>query len=837
MKIYCGNLIRPATKHLFFLLIVVFLPFYSYSQNTGDFSNVKVDELTDDQVRNFINELSSLGMDENQIDDLAKQRGINTLEIGKLKERIRVIKVNVKQSAAQPPTERAGERTYTGGKLKDSINRLERRPLMDLNSAFGLLKAKNFGSAVFANPRIMFEPNLRIPTPKNYQLAADDELLINITGYSEAEYRLKISPEGIIRIPVAGSISLSGLTIEQAKKVISQRLANTLYSDIKTGQTSVDVNLGSIRSIKVTIIGEALSPGTYTLPSLASAYNALYACGGPNENGSFRNIQVIRNNSTVASIDVYDYLINGSKKNDIRLLDQDVIKINTYDIRIELKGEIKKPSLYDVAKGESLAKIIRYAGGFTDNAYTSRINVFRNTTTDRQVSTVSLAQLESVFPQRGDSYVIGKILNRFTNRVSIKGAVYRPGEFEIKEGMTLSKLIAEAEGLREDAFTGSANIHRLKNDLSPEIVSVELDKILSGQIPDIKLKREDRIIIYSKFELKEGYYLTIGGEVANPGAFLYEEGMSVQDLILMAGGLKETASIKRVEVSRRIKDADPKSENPKTAVIFEQDITADLRSSPEATKLVLIPFDEVFIRPAPGYFTQKNVVIEGEILYAGKYTLSAKNDRISDLVKRAGGITPQAYLKGAVLVRTRQFTKTEQNNNAQGNASLVKKEYEAGVPPSILQMELGTVQKKSDNVGIELSKILENPLSEYDLYLNDGDTLRIPKQLQTVRVNGEVLYPALVRYKNSHSFKDYVTLSGGYGEKASQKHSYAVYANGSVKGTKTFLFFRDYPRISPGAEIFIPVKKDKEKLRAIEVISVLSALTSTAAILYTILRK
>ena len=833
MNINWEKLQLPIATRLLFLLLILIIPFYSYSQSSDDLSNVKVEELTEDQIRKFIAEFDKLGIKENQIDELARSRGMDAVEIVKLKERIKLFGKGFNTAQGDRKT----DRIYSDGRVQDSISRLEKQPVGDLNTVFGQLKARNFGSSVFSNSRITFEPNLRIPTPKNYQLAADDELLIDVTGYSEANYRLKISPEGIIRIPVAGSLSLSGLNIEQAKRLISQKLANTIYSDIKTGQTLVDVNLGSIRSIKVTIIGEATLPGTYTLPSLASAYNALYACGGPNENGSFRNIQVVRNNITVATIDVYDYLINGSKKNDIRLMDQDVIKINTYNVRIELKGEVKKPGLYDVAKGESLAKIIRYAGGFTDNAYTARINVFRNTTADRKVTTVAINQLEDVTPQKGDSYVIGKILNRFTNRVSIKGAVYRPGEFEMKDGMTLSKLIAEAEGLREDAFTGTVNIHRLKSDLSPEIISVELDKVLSGQVADVMLKREDRINVYSKFELKEGYYISIGGEVANPGIFLYEEGMSVQDLVLMAGGLKESASVKRIEVSRRIKDADPKAENPKTAVIFEQDIATDLKSSPETAKLSLAPYDEVFVRPAPGYFTQKNVVIEGEIIYAGKYTLAAKNDRISDLVKRAGGLTKQAYLNGAVLVRTRQFSKTEQSNNQQGYTNLLKQNYQAGVPEAILQNDIrGAIQRKSDNVGIELKKILEVPYSQYDLYLNDGDTLRIPKQLQTVRVNGEVLYPALVRYSKKHSFKDYVTLSGGFGERSSKKRSYAVYANGSVKGTKSFLFFRNYPRVTAGTEIFVPARKEREKLRTIEIISIVSALTSTAAILYSILR-
>ena len=822
-------------KRLLYTFLICVLPFTSICQTLDDLSDVKVEELSEDQIRSFISESNKLNIKDDQIEEFALQKGMNSDEIIKLKERVKLLDRNIPTTDSKyfqkiKPT--------TGSRLQDSISQLEQRPVLDINNAFSTLITQNFGSGIFSNPTITFEPKLRIPTPKNYQLAADDELIIDVTGYTDANYRVKISPEGIIRIPMVGAISLNGFTIEQAKKLITQKLANSIYGDIKSGRTFVEVNLGEIRSIKITIIGEATVPGTYTLPSLATAYNALYSCGGPNQNGSYRNIQVIRNNAIVATIDVYDYLVNGTKKNDIRLFDQDIIKISTYDVRIELKGEVKKPGLYDVIKGENLGKILKYAGGITDNAYSAKIKLFRNTPTDRQLITINAGDLESLYPQKGDSYIIGKILNRFANRISIKGAVYRPGEFELRNGMTLSKLIAEADGLREDAFMKRANIHRLKEDLSPQIITVELDKLLRGEIEDIILKKEDRVVIYSKFELKEGYYVTLGGEVANPGVVLYEEGMTVYDVILMGGGLKESASVKHVEISRRIKDSDPKSFNPKTAIIFEQDINSNLSSDMEISKLILSPFDEVFVRPAPGYFVQKNVVVEGEIIYGGKYTLSAKNDRISDLVKRAGGLTPQAYLEGAVLVRSRQFSKTELENNQVGLNNLLKQNYQAGVPSVILQNEIsGSNKKKSDNVGIDLKSILKSPYSLLDLFLNDGDTLRVPKQMQTVRVNGEVLYPALVAYDKSFGLRRYIIASGGFGERASHKKPYVIYANGSVKGTKTFLFFKNYPKIIPGTEIFVPAKKEKERLRPIELVSVFSAFASTLAILFTVLKR
>jgi protein involved in polysaccharide export with SLBB domain len=828
----CGTLL----KFFLFFMFLVSVSNYSQAQTTEDLSNVRVEELTDEQIRKFVAEADRLLLKDEQIEQLAFNNGMNQVELIKLKDRIKSIRKALTAPANTTPKNPSN--TSLTGSGAEAINGPEQKPTEDFKTIFAELKSKNFGFEVFNNKKLTFEPNLRLPTPKNYRLAADDELLIDISGYSEMSYRLKVSPEGIIRIPVAGPVTVSGLTIEQAKTAITRKLSQTIYTNIRTGKTSVEVNLGTIRSMKVTVIGEATLPGTYTLPSLASAYNALYACGGPNLNGSFRNIQVIRNNNIIATIDVYQYLLNGSKKNDIRLMDEDVIKINTYGVRIELKGEIKKPGFYDVAEGEKMDEIVNYAGGFTDNAYTARIQVFKNTSKERQVTTIEENNLPNITPQKGDSYIVGKILNRFSNRISIKGAVYRPGEYELKEGMTLTQLIKEADGLREDAFTSRATLHRLKDDLSPEIVSFDIEKLLGGKIKDVTLKREDRITIFSKFDLKEGYYVTIEGEVSSPGIFLYEDSITVEDLILMAGGLKEAASTKRIEISRRLKNADKDSANTKTAVIYQKDIELNLQDSAGIPAFTLLPFDEVTIRQAPGYFTQKNVVIEGEIKYTGKYTLEAKNDRISDLIKRAGGLTKEAYLKGAVLVRTKNLSKSEQNNNEQGLANLLKQNYTAGVSPVLLQNELDlNFRKKSENVGIDLETILDDPQSEYDLFLNDGDTLRIPRQLQTVRVSGEVLYPALVRFDEDFKFKDYINKAGGFSDRSSKKRPYVVYANGTVKGTKSFLFFKNYPRLSPGAEIFVPTKREKERLRSVEIVSLGVSLATMLAILYNVIKK
>jgi protein involved in polysaccharide export with SLBB domain len=409
--------------------------------------------------------------------------------------------------------------------------------------------------------------------------------------------------------------------------------------------------------------------------------------------------------------------------------------------------------------------------------------------------------------------------------------------------MTLSQLIKEADGLRPDAFTSRGIIHRLRNDLSPEMLSFDAEQILNKESFDLRLQREDQVHIYSKFDLKEGYYVTIEGEIANPGVYLYEIGMNVQDLILLAGGLKEASSLKRIEISRRIREGDGPPLEPnsiQTAIVLQQDIRTDLKDNADFSfsKYNLNPFDEVSVRTAPGYFVQKNVVVEGEVQFIGKYTLQGKNEKISDLVKRSGGITPEAYVKGAVLVRSRNLTKSEKSNSQHGINNLIKQNYQAGAPEVILQNQLATtVNRPSENVGIDLEKILAYPGSEYDLLLNDGDTLRIPKLLQTVRVNGEILYPNLVRYNKSFKFKSYILEAGGFTDRASKRRTYVVNANGTSKGTSAFFFFRKYPKIGPGADIYVPMKRERIRLNTLEVVTVSSAVATLAAILFNVIKR
>jgi protein involved in polysaccharide export with SLBB domain len=827
-----GTLIKQTLRNLFCVGCVFLMASTALmAQSDRSLASFRADELSSEQLRQFVREADRLGVTDAQIESYAVANGISPLELVRFRDLLQ----NTRKAMAnegrgvvkpKPTSSTARQDTLPTGTRPNYSRQL-----------FDPLVLRPFGSEIFNNDRLSFEPELRIPTPLDYRLAAGDGITIYVSGLSEANYKLEVTNEGLIKIPVAGSVSVTGLTMEEATRAIRSKLSSTIYKSIKTGKTKVAVTLSTVRSIRVAVIGEAFMPGTYTIPSIASAFHVLYASGGPSSSGTLRKIQVIRNNKVVSTIDVYDYLTKGIKRNDIRLMDNDVIRIFPYEVRIGLNGEVRKPGLYDVLPGESLDKIIRYAGGYSDIAYTSKIRAYQSTGRERRIATIDSAAVKTIFPTSGDVYTIDRILNRFQNRITVRGAVFRPGEYEWKKGMTLKQLIDQADGIREDAYLTRGTIQRLKEDLSPELVSFNLQKINKDSAPDIVLYKEDRVTIYSRFDLKEGYFITIDGEVANPGVYPYAEKMTPEDLIILAGGLKESSFTKKVEISRRVKDADPFKPDSKTAVIFQKDINSDLREISDSGVFYLQPFDELSIRVSPGYAEQQNIVVEGEVLYPGKYTLDKKNSRISELIGRSGGLTPDAYPKGSVLIRSVNRSKSEQSNYTKGYQNLIKQNILAGTPQVIVQSQIeGAVNLRSQLVGIELEKIMDDPGSKYDLLLQDGDTIRIPKLLQTVRVNGEVLFPTIIRYDGSSKFKDYVIAAGGYSDRSQKKKSFVVHSNGSAEGTKSFLFFKSYPRIKPGDEIYIPTKREKERLRAIEFITIGATLVSMLAILATLIK-
>lgn len=809
------------------LLLFLLIGRAAYTQdiNQQNFSNLKVDQLSDDQIRQFMTRVQATGLSEAQLEQVALARGMAPSEVQKLKLRVEKL--------------RTAEQNKTGGQQKGEEYLTDQRKLSneEMPSNAGTEKSglektdlsskpKIFGADLFRNANLTFEPNLRIPTPKNYQIGPDDQIVIDIYGYSEANYKLTVSPEGSINIPYVGLVYVNGLTIEAAGQKIKSRLA-TVYAGIKTGNTFVQVSIGNIRSIKVTLLGEIVKPGTYTLPSLATVFNALYASGGPTENGSFREIEVIRNNQLIRQLDVYDFLMRGDQTNNIRLQDQDIIRVPTYRVRVELSGEVKRPGLYEILPNEHLNDAIQFAGGFTDKAYTARIKVLQNTDKERKISDVVAEQFNTYVPLRGDQFFVEPILNRFQNRVSIQGAVFRPGQYELEPGLTLRQLIKKAEGLREDAFRSRGNITRLNPDLSTELLSFDVEAIMKGTAPDISLQREDVVNIASIFDLREEYKVSISGEVQYPGEFPYADSMSLEDLIVKAGGLKESATNRTIEVARRVKNSDPTSPSAKTAQIFRLNVDKDLKL--RASQFTLRPFDIVIVRGAPGYEVQQQVMIQGEVLYPGAYTMSKKDERISDILNRAGGLTALAFPEGASLKRTKKMEGISEEEK------LAKLSRLQSTVKDTLHVDLQNPALRNDYVAINLEKILQEPGSKYDLYVEEGDVINIPKQLQTVKVSGEVLYPVTAPYFRGRRFKYYISQAGGFSGRAKQGRSYVVYANGYVRSTRKIFFFNHYPRLKPGAEIFVPRQPERKQLSTQELIGITTGVGSLAAIVLGIL--
>jgi len=794
-------------------LILLFLATGLFAQSFD--KNMKADDVTNEQLARIKAKLDADGITIEDFEAQAIASGAAPAEIAKIKVRL--------SQLPDSPTEPVEKTDETKPKTTEKYT-TEKKTYKKPEK-----KSNIFGAELFNNPSISFEPNQNMPTPKNYILSTGDQMIIDIYGYSEGTYKLVVSPDGNIRIPNVGPISVNGLTIEQAKSRISNYLASHGFSNITSGNTSINITLGNVRSIQVMIIGEVNAPGTYTLSSLSTVYAALYSSGGPGKNGSYRDIELVRNNKVISTIDVYDFLMKGDRSGDLNLKDQDIIKVNPYKNRIWLAGEVKRPLIFEANETDNLSSMIGYAGGFTSNAYKMSINVIRNTEREKQITDVNEANYASFKPANGDSCTIGKLLVRYTNRVSVTGSVFRPGAYSLSEGMTVADLVNKADGLREDAYLLKATLFRKGKDLTPGIQSVNLQKVLIGS-ENITLQKEDSLVVFSKQLIKEPYSIFIRGEVIKPGTFNYSENMHVSDVIYMAGGLKENAGTE-LEISRRIKDANVFDKNSFTAQVFSYDIM------PANDTLILRPYDEIFVKPLPGYKFQVHASILGEVAFPGDYTLQNSNERISTLVKRAGGLTGAAFQPGATLDRkgkpTAEITYKEQL--AISTLSKVSKD----TLTSTQKKEL--ITEKSNLVGIQLDLALANPNSEWDLILEEGDVLTIPKELQTVSINGQVLFPSRIPFKKEKSFKDYVYSAGGFSENANIKRAYVIYPNNNIKSTKSFLGFKSFPDIVAGSDIYIPENaKKKTQLSSSErtaiLISAFSSVATIAILLYSVLK-
>jgi protein involved in polysaccharide export with SLBB domain len=832
------------------LALVVLISFPAFSQlnpKTGDVKNLKADSFTDQQLLAWIAQADAAKMTDNDIIQMAVTKGLPAAEIQKFQARIaRLRKSNPGKSEVQDNTRQIPGRTYNSNDLSvRDTSRARRDSLTPEQRADVQLRRQIYGADLFSNRNITFEPNLRLATPPDYQIGPDDEILIDIYGNSETNHQLIVSPEGTINIPYVGVVKVGGMTMEQASARIRSQMA-TIYTAIRNGQTKVSVSLGNIRTIKVIITGEVVTPGTYSVSSLSTVMNALYVSGGPTSNGSLRDIKLIRGGKEIATIDVYEFLETGAFKTNVRLRDQDVIRVPTYLKRVEVGGQVKRPKLFELRNAETFDDLLRYAGGFTNSAYRERVQVIKNTSIQHSLFDLTADQFATYEPAAGDKFEVTTILSRYENRVSISGAVFRPGDYQLEPGMTVKQLVRKADGLREDAFVNRASILRLKDNLQPELIPIDIGQILAGNAEDIVLKREDQIVISSIFDLKEYYTVDIDGEVQRPGRFNYSEGMTLQDLIILAGNLKEGATSRRIEISRRVRNSNALSKSAQIANVTRINISKDLKTSDST--FVLQPFDIVSVRPSPGYQVQRSVRVEGEVLYPGNYVLIKKNETISDLIARAGGFTGEAYTEGASLKRPgpvkrvdslRMLSFTEQ----QRRLDRVSGRYAGALSPYATERLSDTTDLRdidgsiapNISIGINLPEIMKSPGGKNDIFLEDGDILSIPKQLQTVAVSGEVLSPRAVVFVKNYGFRDYISGAGGFGDRAKRKAAYIQYANGSVKGTRRFLFFTNYPAVKPGAEIFIPLKEEKKSLSAGEIVGLTSGLASLGAIVLGIL--
>lgn len=830
----------------FFILFFFILATVASAQDLQsiDFQQINVDELGQQQIQQIYKEANSRGLTIDQVTQLAVARGMSQSQASRLKQRLQMVQSGELDTGRQqasssrmrswsPDTSEVNYYDqFFGRDSTDKQQFAEFQAQQDsLSQARHRLKEQLFGFELFTERSVSFEPSMNIPTPKNYQLGAGDELIIDIWGAAQSTYRLQVSPDGMIIIPNIGPISVNGMTIENAAERLKKRLGE-IYSGLNPADPSqkdtyIQVTLGQVRSINVTVLGEAATPGTYTLPSLATVFNALYSAGGPTTSGSFRKIEVVRGDSIVTNFDLYDLLVNGKQSGNIRLQDQDIIRISTYQNRIEVEGEVKRQGIYELLKGETLSDLLTYAGGFTGDAYTNRVKVIGNTPRQKRIADVLKKNFDEFKIQNGDLVTVGKILDRFTNMVTIQGAVFRPGDYQLTDSTSLYSLIQRAEGLKGDAFTNRGIIYRTKDNYTVEAISFNVREVIDNPAKhDISLVKNDLVRISSIFDLRENFTVGISGPIQQPGQYEFVYGMTLEDLIFQANGFRQSADPYRIEIARRVRNIQGEKDPSQVADIFTFSVDKNLKLDPEDADFELEPFDQVYVRSLPNYERQNEVAIVGEVKYPGTYSISSKDERISDLIERAGGLSSEAYLQGATLFREREFTEQEAQQALANVEGLSQEEQQA-----MLERQRG--QQGEAQVGIELPRVLENPGSKYDLLLERGDSLFVPKQLQTVTVKGGVFYPTTIRYEEGQSFKDYITSAGGFTDLAKKERAYIIYANGNVDRVKSFLFFNNFPSVEPGATIVIPEDPEPTELSPQERIGIYSTITSTAVLIVT----
>lgn len=793
---------------------------------------VMAQQMSDDQVIQYVKEANKSGKSQKQITTELLRRGVTKEQVSRIQQKYSESNTVSNKSNEMPSQLRqrtlvddgGGQRRTTDysevGMLDETVGgRVDNRAD---NTATTDNASQIFGHDVFTNRNLTFEPSINLATPVDYRLGPGDEVIIDVWGASENTIRQSISPEGTIQVSGLGPVQLSGMTVKDANAYL-QREFSKIYSGISGSEptSQIKLTLGDIRTIQINIMGEVAVPGTYTLSSFSSVFHALYRAGGVNKIGSLRSIKVVRNGKTIADLDVYDYLMKGKMKDDIRLQEGDVIIVNPYESLVRIAGKVKRPMFYEMKPTETVATILNYAGGFTGDAYKKAVRIIRKSGREHQVYNVDEMDYSVFRLDDGDSISVDAVLKRFENRVEIRGAVYRSGLYELSGTVnTVKQLIKKAEGLRGDAFLNRALLDRENEDLSHEVIAVDLGGLLKGTVADIPLQKNDILYIPSIHDLKEEETISIHGEVANPGTFLFSKNMTIEDLLVQSGGLLEAAATTKVDITRRIKDPKSTSFSSVLGKTYSFDIKDGLVVGGEGD-FHLEPFDEVYVRKSPAYRKQQNVVVAGEVLFGGNYALVKKNERLSDLISKAGGITPDAYVKGARLIRKM----TEEEQRRQADAVRMARMGEGKDSISVEKLNISDTY----TVGINLEKAISNPGSDFDLVLREGDVLFIPEYINTVKISGAVMYPNAVLYKRGESLRYYINQAGGYGNLAKKKKAYVVYMNGTVSRLKS----RDKKAIEPGCEIIVPSKEEKKRMSTAEILGMGSTTASIAAMIAT----
>ncbi len=778
--------------------------------------------ITDQQVIDYIKQQTAAGKSEQQIGKELMAKGVTPEQAKRIKAQLESQQQGEKQATRQTVTSAESERKHNAAEdvSVSSIENMQRE--IEKGDAMSGSGRKIYGHQVFNSQSLTFEPSENLATPQNYRLGPGDEVVIDIWGTSEDHMRHTISPEGSIMISQIGPVYLNGLTIKDANQHIKSAFSRK-YAGMNDAETDIQVTLGQVRTIQVDILGEVATPGTFRMSPFSSVFHALYRAGGINDIGSLRNIQVLRNGKKVAGVDIYDYLFKGKTSGNIRLQEGDVIIVPPYEQLVNIDGNVKRPMYYEIKPDETVKSLLDYAGGFTGDAYGGMVRLSRQSGTENELYNIDRGEFATYRLQDGDIISVGTILDRYANRVELKGAVYRPGMFAIGDGLkTVRDLIDKADGVTEDAYTDRVLLYREGPEKQLEVVALDLKDILRGAAPDITLKRNDMLVISSVNELEERGDVYIGGQVARPGAYPYAANSTVEDLIFQAGGLLEGASTARVDISRRIVDPSATEATNQLAQEFTVSIENGLAIG-KGKGFKLKPYDRVEVRRSPGYAPQETVAIDGEVLFAGTYTLRKRNERLSEFVTRAGGLIDGAYIKGAHLSRRLSESELAARKEAL-RLAMSNNSENMGDSIAIDKIDLSNMY----NVGINLEKALANPGSDYDLVLMPGDSLYVPEKQSTVKISGDVMFPNAVIYEPGKKLSHYINQAGGYGQRAKKGKAFIVYMNGTVARAK-----RNAP-IEPGCHIIVPSKPQNGGTDWSKILTLTTGFMSVATMVATI---